>query len=205
MKLSVIDKSGKAKSEIEVSDAIFAAKFNESLIHQLVVASHAARRQGTRAQKNRAAVSGGGAKPFAQKGTGRARAGTIRSPIWRGGGKVFPAQTANFTQKLNKKMRRAGLRSIFGELVRQQRLVAIEEFKIDAPKTKVLAEKLTKLNASNALILTGEQDKNLALSARNIPNIGVCSVNELDPVSLIGYEKVLITQAAIKKCEELLA
>jgi len=205
MKLSVIDKSGKAKSEIEVSDAIFAAKFNESLIHQLVVASHAARRQGTRAQKNRAAVSGGGAKPFAQKGTGRARAGTIRSPIWRGGGKVFPAQTANFTQKLNKKMRRAGLRSIFGELVRQQRLVAIEEFKIDAPKTKVLAEKLTKLNASNALILTGEQDKNLTLSARNIPNIGVCSVNELDPVSLIGYEKVLITQAAIKKCEELLA
>lgn len=205
MKLSVIDKSGKAKSEVEVSDAIFAAKFNESLIHQLVVASHAARRQGTRAQKNRAAVSGGGAKPFAQKGTGRARAGTIRSPIWRGGGKVFPSQTANFSQKLNKKMRRAGLRSIFGELVRQERLIAIEDLKIDAPKTKTLAEKLAKLNASDALILIDDLDKNLALSARNIPNIGVCTVDELDPVSLIGYEKVLITKEAIKKCEELLA
>lgn len=205
MKLSVINKSGKAKSEIEVSDVIFAAKFNESLIHQLVVASHAARRQGTRAQKNRAAVRGGGAKPFAQKGTGRARAGTIRSPIWRGGGKVFPSQTANFTQKLNKKMRRAGLRSIFGELVRQERLVAIEDIKLDAPKTKTLAEKLAKLNVSDVLILVSEQDKNLTLSARNLPGIGVCSVNELDPVSLIGYEKVLITQAAIKKCEELLA
>jgi large subunit ribosomal protein L4 len=205
MKLNVVDKSGKAKSEIEVSDIIFAAKFNESLIHQLVVASHAAKRQGTRAQKNRAAVRGGGAKPFAQKGTGRARAGTIRSPIWRGGGKVFPSQTANFTQKLNKKMRRAGLRSIFGELVRQERLVAIEDIKIDTPKTKTLAEKLAKLKASDVLILVSEQDKNLSLSARNLPNIGVCSVDELDPVSLIGYEKVLITQAAIKKCEELLA
>lgn len=205
MKLSIVDKSGKAKSKIEVSDAIFAAKFNESLIHQLVVASQAASRQGTRAQKNRAAVRGGGAKPYAQKGTGRARAGTIRSPIWRGGGKVFPATTRNFAQKLNKKMRRAGLRSIFGELVRQERLVAIEDIKMDAPKTKTLAEKLSKLNASDALILIGSEDKNLSLSARNLPGIGICSINELDPVSLIGHEKVFITKEAIKKCEELLA
>jgi len=205
MKLDVVDKTGKAKSSVDVSDAIFAAKFNESLIHQLVVASQAAKRQGTRGQKNRAAVSGGGAKPFAQKGTGRARAGTSRSPIWRSGGKVFPAKTTNFTQKLNKKMRRAGLRSIFGELVRQNRLVAIDEIKVDAPKTKALLEKLNKLNASDALILVAADDKNLALSARNLVHIGVCNINELDPVSLIGHEKVLITQDAIKRCEEILA
>lgn len=205
MKLSVVDKSGKAKSEVEVSDDIFAAKFNESLIHQLVVASNAASRQGTRAQKNRAAVSGGGAKPHAQKGTGRARAGTIRSPLWKGGGKVFPSQTTNFSQKVNKKMRRAGLRSIFSELVRQERLVAIEDLKIDAPKTKTLAENLSKLNASDVLILVGTEDKNLSLSARNIPGVGVCNINELDAVSLIGHEKVLITTEAIKKCEELLS
>lgn len=206
MKLSLINHSGGGAKKVDVSDAIFGAKFSESLVHQLVVAYQAGGRQGTRAQKNRSAVSGGGAKPFRQKGTGRARAGTIRSPIWRGGGKVFPSQTKNFSQKLNKKMHRAGLRSIFSELLRQERLVAIDEFTVDAPKTKNLVEKLKKMKATNdVLIVTDVEDRNLVLSARNLPKVDVCHISVMDPVSLIGHEKVILTTAALKKCEEILA
>ncbi|MDH5649830.1 MAG: 50S ribosomal protein L4 [Gammaproteobacteria bacterium] len=207
MKLNVINDSGASAKQLDVSDDIFSAKFSESLVHQLVVAYQAGGRQGTRAQKNRSAVSGGGSKPFRQKGTGRARAGTIRSPLWRGGGKVFPSSAnENFAQKLNKKMRRAGMRSILAELLRQDRLVAIEDFTMDAPKTKGLVEKLKKLNSSDdVLIVTDNEEMNLMLSARNLPKVSVCHINVMDPVSLIGHEKVIMTTAAIKRCEELLA
>jgi large subunit ribosomal protein L4 len=206
MKLKVMNEKGASSKQLDVSDKIFGAKFSESLVHQLVVAYQAGGRQGTRAQKNRAAVRGGGAKPFRQKGTGRARAGTIRSPIWRGGGKVFPARTANFAQKINKKMRHAGLRSILAELVRQDRFVAIDDFKMDAPKTKGLIEKLSKLKANDdVLIVTENEERDLILSARNLARVDVRHVGIMDPVSLIGHEKVIMTTAALKRCEEMLA
>lgn len=205
MKLKVLKQNGKSASELEVSDQLFAAKYNEDLIHQLVVCFQAGGRQGTRAQKNRAAVSGGGAKPWKQKGTGRARAGTIRSPIWRGGGRTFPATTRDFSQKLNKKMRRAGLRSIFSELVRQQRLVTVEEFKVDQPKTKKLVEQLKTLGIDNALIVTDQIDNNLALSVRNLAKIDVRVSANIDPVSLIAHDKVIMTTAALKQIEAQLA
>lgn len=205
MKLSIVNESGAAKSDVEVSDVVFAARFNEPLIHQVVTAYQAGGRQGTRAQKNRAAVRGGGAKPWAQKGTGNARAGTIRSPIWRGGGKTFPAQTQNFEQKVNKKMYRAAVRSILSELVRQERLVTVDSLQMDAPGTKGLVAKLHKLGASNALILTAEDDRNLSLSARNVPGVDVVSVNHVDPVSLIRHDKVVVTADALKRIEESLA
>jgi large subunit ribosomal protein L4 len=150
-------------------------------------------------------VRGGGRKPFAQKGGGRARAGTIRSPLWRGGGKVFPACNADFSQKVNKKMQRAALRSILSELVRQERLVAVADFRIETPKTQMLVDKLNKLNASDVLIVTEGLDRNLFLSARNLHRVAVCDVASVDPVSLIGYQKVVMTAPAIKRLEELLA
>lgn len=202
MKLSIVNESGAAKSDVEVSDVVFAARFNEPLIHQVVTAYQAGGRQGTRAQKNRAAVRGGGAKPWAQKGTGNARAGTNRSPIWRGGGKVFPAQTQNFEQKVNKKMYRAAIRSILSELVRQERLVTVDGLQMDAPGTKGLVAKLHKLGASNALILTAEDNRNLSLSARNVPGVDVVSANHVDPVSLIRHDKVVVTADALKRIEE---
>ncbi|GMR17841.1 MAG: 50S ribosomal protein L4 [Gammaproteobacteria bacterium] len=206
MKLKVMNEKGASSKQLDVSDRIFGVKFSESLVHQLVVAYQAGGRQGTRAQKNRAAVRGGGAKPFRQKGTGRARAGTIRSPIWRGGGQIFPARTANFAQKINKKMRQAGLRSILAELVRQDRFVAIDDFKMDAPKTKGLLEKLNKLKASDdVLIVTENEERDLVLSARNLAKVDVRHVGIMDPVSLIGHEKVIMTTAALKRCEEMLA
>lgn len=206
MKVSLMNEtSGQAQSEIELSDKNFGAGFNEALVHQVVVAYQAGGRSGTRAQKNRSAVRGGGRKPFAQKGGGRARAGTIRSPLWRGGGKVFPACTADFSQKVNKKMQRAALRSILSELVRQQRLVAVADFRIDAPKTQMLVDKLSKLNISDVLIVTEGLDRNLFLSARNLHRVAVCDVASVDPVSLIGYQKVVMTAPAIKRLEELLA
>ena len=197
--------SGQALSEIELSDKNFGVVFNEPLVHQVVVAYQAGGRAGTRAQKNRAAVRGGGRKPWNQKGSGRARAGTIRSPLWRGGGKVFPARTADFSQKVNKKMQRAALRSILSELVRQERLVAVPDFRIDAPKTQVLIDKLSKLNAADVLIVTEGLDRNLYLSARNLHKVDVCDVASVDPVSLIGHEKVVMTVPALKRLEELLA
>ena len=206
MKLGVMnDKGAATRSTIEVSEEIFAAKFNDSLVHQLVIAYQAGARSGTRAQKNRSAVRGGGAKPWKQKGTGRARAGTIRSPLWRGGGKVFPATTTDFSQKLNKKMRRAGLRSILSELLRQERLLAVEDFKMEAPKTKDLAERLKQLGVNDVLIVTDGEDRNLSLSARNMRAVDVCNAANIDPVALIGHEKVIMTADALKRCGEMLA
>lgn len=206
MKLGVMNDKGVAtRSTIEVSEEIFAAKFNDSLVHQLVIAYQAGARSGTRAQKNRSAVSGGGAKPWKQKGTGRARTGTIRNPIWRGGGKVFPATTSDFSQKLNKKMRRAGLRSILSELLRQERLLAVEDFKMEAPKTKDLAERLKRLGVNDVLIVTDGEDRNLSLSARNMRAVDVCNAANIDPVALIGHEKVIMTADALKRCGEMLA
>lgn len=205
MKLTVMNDAGKG-SEIDVSDAVFGAAFNEPLVHQVVVAYQARARQATRKQKTRSEVRGGGRKPWRQKGTGQARAGTIRSPLWRGGGKIFPASPEeNFHQKVNRKMFRGALRAILSELARQGRLVAVNEFRVDAPKTKALVEKLSKLNAPDALIVTDTADSNLLLAARNLPNVDVCSVAAADPVSLIGFEKVVMTQGAVKRLEEMLA
>ena len=204
MKLNVLNENGAAGTGIEVSDKVFGASFNEPLIHQVVTAYLAGGRQGTRGQKNRSAVSGGGAKPWRQKGTGNARAGTSRSPIWRGGGKTFPARTQDFSQKVNKKMHKAALCSILSELARQDRLIAIDSISVDAPKTKALAEKLNKLNANDALILTVDADKNLALSARNMKAVDVNTVSGVDPVSLVRHEKVILTKDAAKRFEEML-
>ena len=204
MKLNVVNESGKATSGVEVSDKVFAADFNEPLIHQVVTAYLAGGRRGTRAQKNRSAVRGGGAKPWQQKGTGRARAGTICSPIWRGGGRTFAVKPTDFSQKVNKKMHRAALRSILSELLRQERLLTIDEFKVDAAKTKVLVAKLNKLGASDALIVTDSDENNLSLSTRNLRRVSALSVSKVDPVSLIGYEKVVMTVSAVKKFEEML-
>ncbi len=205
MKLSVVNKSGKVKSDIEVSDVIFASRFNESLIHQVVTAYQAGGRAGTRGQKNRSAARGGGAKPWRQKGTGHARAGTIRSPIWRGGGKTFPAKTKDFSQKVNNQMYRAAIRSILSELIRQQRLLTLDKLSMDAPKTKGLVDKLNKLNALDVLIVTAGTDRNLALSARNLSQVDTVPVNAIDPVRLIGHEKVIFTTDALKRLEEILA
>jgi large subunit ribosomal protein L4 len=192
-------------ASIQVSDAVFGADFKEALVHQVVVAYMAGARAGTKAQKNRSAVSGGGAKPFRQKGTGRARQGTSRSPIMRTGGVTFAAQPRNFAQKVNRKMYRGAVRSILSELVRQDRLVVVDQFGVDAPKTKQLLEKLGGMGITDALIVTEGFDENLMLASRNLYHVDACALNELDPVSLIGYEKVMITAAALKALEEKLA
>jgi large subunit ribosomal protein L4 len=190
---------------VEVADATFGKEFNEALVHQVVTAYLAAGRQGTRAQKSRSDVRGGGKKPWRQKGTGRARAGTIRSPLWRSGGVTFAARPQDYTQKVNRKMYRAAMRSILSELVRQKRLVAIEEFVVDAPKTKQVAAKLKELNLEKVLIVTEEVDEKLYLAARNLPHVDVVDVAAADPVSLVAFDKVLITVSALRKFEEKLA
>ena len=190
---------------IEVNNNVFDAKYNETLIHQAVVAFMAGARQGTRAQKTRAEVSGGVKKPWRQKGTGRARAGSTRSPIWRSGGTTFAAKPQDHSQKINRKMYRAAIRSIFSELVRTDRLLVVESFAVDAPKTKELITKLQSLDLKDVLIVTDTFDTNLWLAARNLPNVDYIEANNSDPVSLIAYEKVLITVPAIKKIEEVLA
>ncbi len=192
-------------ASIQVSDAVFAADYKEALIHQVVTAYMNAARSGTKAQKNRSAVSGGGAKPWRQKGTGRARAGTIRSPIFRAGGVTFAAQPRNYEQKVNRKMYRGALRSILSELVRQDRLVVVESFSVDAPKTKQLVSKLNDMGISEALIVTEEMDENLLLASRNLYHVDARAVQEVDPVSLIGFDKVIITSGALKALEEKLA
>jgi large subunit ribosomal protein L4 len=205
MKVPVMNDAGVA-SELQVSDAVFAAAFNEPLVHQVVIAYQANARSGTRKQKTRSEVRGGGRKPWRQKGTGQARAGTIRSPLWRGGGKVFPASPEeNFAHKVNRKMYRGALRAILSELLRQGRLVAVADFKVEQPKTRTLAGKLKQLNATDALIVTDALDSNLRLAARNLPAVDVCLVNGADPVSLVRHEKVILTQGAVKKFEEMLA
>jgi large subunit ribosomal protein L4 len=189
------------KGSVDVADAAFDTKFNEALIHQVVTAYLSGSRAGTKAQKNRAAVRGGGAKPWRQKGTGRARAGTIRSPIWVGGGRTFAAQPRDFSQKVNKKMYRAALRSVFSELIRQDRLVVVETLELEAPKTKLLAGKLKDFDLNNVLILNEAFDEKLFLAARNLPNVGICDASSIDPVVLIRFEKVLITLPALKLIE----
>ncbi|MEQ5836401.1 50S ribosomal protein L4 [Marinobacter sp. R17] len=189
---------------VSVSDAAFAKDFNESLVHQVVTAYMAGGRQGTRAQKTRSEVSGGGKKPWRQKGTGRARAGTIRSPIWRSGGVTFAAKPQDHSQKVNRKMYRAALRSIFSELVRQERLVVVDDVVVDSPKTKAFSAKLKDLGVSNALILADTVEQNLHLASRNIPHVDVRDVAGLDPVSLVAHENVVVTVPALKKIEEML-
>ncbi|MFP3342628.1 50S ribosomal protein L4 [Vreelandella aquamarina] len=190
---------------VEVADATFGKEFNEALVHQVVTAYLAGGRQGTRAQKSRSDVRGGGKKPWRQKGTGRARAGTIRSPLWRSGGVTFAARPQDFSQKVNRKMYRAAMRSILSELVRQERLVAVEEFSVDAPKTKQVAAKLKELNLEKVLIVTEEVDETLYLAARNLPHVDVVDVAAADPVSLVAFDKVLVTVSALRKFEEKLA
>ena len=190
---------------VDVTEAAFGAEYNEALIHQVVTAYLAGGRAGTKAQKNRAAVRGGGAKPWRQKGTGRARAGTIRSPIWVGGGRTFAAQPRNHDQKVNKKMYRAALRSVLSELVRQDRLVVVNELALEAPKTKLLATQLKEFDLSNVLIVTEAFDEKLFLAARNLTDVGICDAAAIDPVVLIRFEKVLITLPALKLLEERLS
>jgi len=192
-------------SSIQVSDVVFGADYKESLVHQVVVAYMAAARAGTKAQKSRSAVSGGGAKPFRQKGTGRARQGTIRSPLFRTGGVTFAAQPRSYEQKVNRKMYRGALRSILSELVRQDRLVVVDAFSVAAPKTKELAAKLAEMDVNDALIITENFDENLLLASRNLYHVDVRTLNEVDPVSLVGFDKVVITTGALKALEEKLA
>lgn len=190
---------------VDVADVAFGAEYNEALVHQVVTAFLAGARAGTKAQKNRAAVRGGGTKPWRQKGTGRARAGTIRSPIWVGGGRTFAAQPRDHSQKVNKKMYRAALRSVFSELVRQDRLVITDSISMDAPKTKELAGKLKGLGLDNVLIVNEAFDEKVFLSARNLSNVGICDAASIDPVVLMRFEKVLITLPALKLVEERLS
>jgi len=192
-------------SALKVSEAIFGADYNEALIHQAVVAYQAGARQGTRGQKNRSAVSGGGAKPWRQKGTGRARAGTSRSPIWRGGGKTFPAVTQDFSQKMNRKAYRSAIRSILSELVRQERLIISDEFSVAEPKTKQLVAKMNDMQLDDVLVVTHEYDENLELASRNLYSVCILEADEIDPLRLIGFDKVVMTSAAVKQIEEKLA
>ncbi|MCV6626068.1 MAG: 50S ribosomal protein L4 [Cellvibrionaceae bacterium] len=203
MELNIATPEG-AKGTVSVSEVAFGREFNQDLVHQAVVAFMAGARQGTKAQKNRSAVSGGGAKPWRQKGTGRARAGTSRSPIWRSGGVTFAAQPRNHEQKLNKKMYRAALRCIMSELNRQDRLVVVESFAVEAPKTKALVQKMAQFDLAEALIVTEEVDTNLYLASRNLHKVDVRDVQAIDPVALIRFDKVVMTVAALKKLEETL-
>jgi large subunit ribosomal protein L4 len=200
MKLKLQD-----KGSVDVLDATFGAPYNEALVHQVVTAHLSGARAGTKAQKNRSAVRGGGAKPWRQKGTGRARAGTIRSPIFVGGGRAFAAKPRSYEQKVNKKMYRAALRSMVSELVRQDRLVIVKELSIEAPKTSQLATRLKELGLYSVLILNEAFDEKLFLAARNLPNVGICDVAAIDPVVLIRFDKVLVTLPALKLIEERLS
>jgi large subunit ribosomal protein L4 len=188
--------------DISISNEVFSKEFNESLIHQALVSYMAVSRQGSSKQKNRSEVRGGGKKPYRQKGTGRARAGTIRSPLWRGGGVTFASRPKNFKKKINKKMYRAAIKSIFSELVRQNRLVAIEKPVLSKPKTKDIANFLNQFSLSKVLIITEELDMNLYLSARNIPNVDVITYREINPVNLLKPQKVAVTSKALKQIEE---
>lgn len=200
MKIELL--SSTKNQDINISENAFSKDFNEALVHQAVVSFLAGSRQGTSKQKTRSEVRGGGKKPYRQKGTGRARAGTIRSPLWRGGGIAFAATPRNYSKKINKKMYRAAIRSIFSELLRQGRLVAIEKPVLEKPKTKEIANFLKEFSLSKVLIITDELDVNLYLSARNIPNVDIITVREINPVNLLKAQKVAVTADAFKKIEE---
>jgi large subunit ribosomal protein L4 len=206
MELKVINERGEAQKSVDASETLFGRAYNEALVHQVVVAFNANGRQGTRAQKTRSEVRHSTKKPWRQKGTGRARAGMTSSPLWRGGGRIFPNKPdENFTQKLNRKMYRAGMASILSQLVREERLAVIEALTVSEPKTKALAGMLRVLGMDRVLILTDKVDENLYLSSRNLPNVLVLEARHADPVSLMRYEKVLVTKAAVKHLEEALA
>jgi len=192
-------------SSVQVADLVFGADYKPGLVHQVVTAYMAGGRAGTKAQKNRSAVSGGGAKPYRQKGTGRARAGTSRSPLWRTGGVTFAAQPRSYAQKVNRKMYRGALRSIVSELVRSERLLVVADFAVDAPKTKAVLAKLAELGVERALILVDEVTDNLALGARNLPGVWVDMASAVDPVSLVAAEQVIITEAGLRRLEERLS
>jgi large subunit ribosomal protein L4 len=204
VELSVFKPGSSDIGKVSVSDVAFAREYNEDLVHQVVVAYLAGARQGTRAQKNRAAVSGGGKKPWRQKGTGRARAGTTRSPIWRSGGVTFAAKPQDHAQKVNRKMYRAAMQSIMSELARQDRLMVVESLDLEAPKTKLLVQQLGAFGVDNVLIVSAEVNENLYLAARNLHKVDVREVDGIDPLSLIGHEKVIVTVDAVKKLEEML-
>jgi large subunit ribosomal protein L4 len=204
MKLKVVN-AGAGSAEVEVADATFGRAFNEALVHQVVTAYMAAGRSGTKAQKTRAEVRGGGRKPHAQKGTGSARAGSIRSPIWVGGGRAFAARPRDFSQKVNRKMYRGAMRAMLSELARAGRLIVTPSFELEAPRTKLLAGRLKELELSNALIVVEAFEEKLFLAARNLPHIAVLAVAQLDPVSLARHDRVVVTIGALKLLEERLA
>jgi large subunit ribosomal protein L4 len=205
MKLKVVSKGAQAE-DVQVSDATFAREFNEALVHQVVTAYMAAGRAGTKAQKTKAEVRGGGIKPWRQKGTGQARAGSIRSPIWVGGGRAFAAKPRDFSQKVNRKMYRGAIRSMLSELARQERLVVTNGLELDAPKTKMLVQKLSDFGLGNSvLVLIEAYDEKLELAARNLPYVDVLPVTALDPLSLARHDKVLATVGAVRLLEERLA
>lgn len=204
MELSITAPGNASAGTVEVSDVTFAREFNEDLVHQAVTAFMAGGRQGTRAQKTRSEVAGGGKKPWKQKGSGRARAGTTRGPIWRTGGVTFAARPQDHSQKMNRKMYRAAMRSILSELARQNRLMVVESMQMDAPKTKALVQRLNDFALNDVLIVSDEVDQNLYLAARNIPHVDVRDVNGVDPVSLVAFEKVMVTVPALRKFEEML-
>ncbi len=206
MQLALTTATGKASSKkVEVSDDAFARDYNEGLVHQIVTAYLAGARSGTRGHKNRSDVRGGGAKPYRQKGTGRARAGTIRSPLWRSGGVTFAAKNQDWSQKINKKQYRAGMRSILSELVRQERMMVVDKLELAEPKTRLLVEQLGKLGLDSVMIIVNEMDQNLFLAARNLHKIGLSEAGVIDPVNLVRFDKVLVTVDALKKLEEMFA
>ncbi|MFI5443963.1 50S ribosomal protein L4 [Polaromonas sp. UC242_47] len=206
MQVELLNDQGLASSKVDVPDTVFGREYNESLIHQVVVAFQANARQGTRAQKDREQVNHSTKKPFKQKGTGRARAGMTSSPLWRGGGRIFPNMPdENFTQKINKKMYRAGMASIFSQLAREGRLAVVDSLTVDSPKTKVLADKFKAMNLKSVLVIADEVDENLYLASRNLINILVVEPRYADPVSLVHYKKVLVTKAAMDKLKEMFA
>ena len=205
MELQLINEQGKPTAKVTASDAAFAREYNEALVHQVVTAYLANARQATRAQKARGEVNKSNKKPWRQKGTGRARAGRASSPLWRGGGKIFPnLPDENFSQKLNRKMYRAGVSSILSQLAREERLAVVEKFTVEAPRTKLLAEKLRGMGLDDVLIITDHVDDNLRLSSRNLPNVEVTTAGEADPLSLMQHARVLVTRGAVAKIEALL-
>ena len=206
MELSLTTATGKASTKtVSVSDVAFDREYNEGLVHQVVTAYMAGGRAGTKQQKTRSDVRGGGAKPWNQKGTGRARAGTIRSPIWRSGGTTFAARPKDWSQKVNKKMYRAAMQAILSELVRQERLIVVDKFAMDAPKTKLLIEKLSSLGLNDVMIVTSALDENLLMSSGNLHKVSLSEADNMNPVSLLRHEKVLVTVDAVKKLEEMYA
>ena len=206
MQLELLNEQGQATSKVDAPDTLFGRDYNEALVHQVVVAFQANARQGTRAQKDRQMVKHSTKKPFKQKGTGRARAGMTSSPLWRGGGRIFPnSPEENFTQKINKKMYRAGMAAIFSQLAREGRLAVVDSLKIEAPKTKLLAAKFKAMNLQSVLVISDVVDDNLYLASRNLPNVLVVEPRYADPLSLVHYKKVLVTKAAIDQLKEMFA